>query len=103
MIDTDKYEGHTEGEWVFKHINSNWYQCDKIGEIHMEDIAIKEASANAQLIADAPLLLEEVKQLREVIYDALYLLQTYGWNNNRADAINRLEKVFIKGWKGEEE
>ena len=65
MIDTDKYEGHTEGEWVFKHINSNWYQCDKIGEIHMEDIAIKEASANAQLIADAPLLLEEVKRLRE--------------------------------------
>jgi hypothetical protein len=65
MIDTDKYEGHTEGEWVFKHINSNWYQCDKIGEIHMEDIAIKEASANAQLMADAPLLLEEVKRLRE--------------------------------------
>ena len=65
MIDTNKYEGHTEGPWEFKHINSNWYQCDKIGEIHMEDIAIKEASANAQLIADAPLLLEEVKRLRE--------------------------------------
>jgi hypothetical protein len=65
MIDTDKYEGHTEGLWVFKHINSNWYQCDKIGEIHMEDIAIKEASANAQLIEDAPLLLAEVIRLRE--------------------------------------
>ena len=65
MIDTDKYEGHTEGPWEFKHINSNWYRCDEIGEIHMEDIAIKEASANAQLIADAPLLLEEVKRLRE--------------------------------------
>ena len=67
MIDTGKYEGYTEGEWDFKHINSNWYQCDKIGEIHMEDIAIKEASANAQLIADAPLLLEEVKRLRKEI------------------------------------
>ena len=65
MIDTDKYEGHTEGPWEFKHINSNWYRCDEIGEIHMEDIAIKEASANAQLIADAPLLLQEVKKLRE--------------------------------------
>ena len=65
MIDTDKYEGHTEGPWEFKHINSNWYRCDEIGEIHMEDIAIKEASANAQLIADAPLLLAEVKRLRE--------------------------------------
>ena len=63
MIDTSRYEGHTEGLWVFKHINSNWYRCDKIGEIHMEDIAIKEASANAQLMADAPLLLAEVKRL----------------------------------------
>ena len=65
MIDTNKYEGHTEGSWEFKHINSNWYRCDEIGEIHMEDIAIKEASANTQLIADAPLLLAEVKRLRE--------------------------------------
>jgi len=65
MIDTDKYEGHTPAPWEFKHINSNWYQCDKIGEMHMEDIAIEEASVNAQLIADAPLLLEEVKRLRE--------------------------------------
>ena len=63
MIDTDKYEGHTEGPWEFKHINSNWYQCDKIGEMHMEDIAIEEASVNAQLMADAPLLLAEVKRL----------------------------------------
>jgi len=71
MIDTDKYEGHTEGEWVFKHINSNWYQCDKIGEIHMEDIAIKEASANTQLIADAPLLLEAYKQIHDLLAEVL--------------------------------
>jgi hypothetical protein len=69
MIDTSRYEGHTEGLWVFKHINSNWYRCDKIGEIHMEDIAIKEASANAQLIADAPLLLAEVERLRSIADD----------------------------------
>jgi len=72
MIDTDKYEGHTEGPWEFKHINSNWYQCDKIGEMHMEDIAIEEASVNAQLIADAPLLLEAYKRLR-LVADELYL------------------------------
>jgi len=79
MIDTDKYEGHTEGEWVFKHINSNWYQCDKIGEIHMEDIAIKEASANAQLIADAPLLLAEVKRLRYLLEAHGYCIQSDGY------------------------
>ena len=74
MIDTDKYEGHTPAPWEFKHINSNWYQCDKIGEMHMEDIAIEEASVNAQLIADAPLLLAEVKRLRvyEVAWKMLY-------------------------------
>jgi len=55
------------------------------------------------LMADAPLLLAEVKRLRGVIYDALYVLQTDGWNKNRADAINRLEKILIKGWEGEEE
>ena len=48
-------------------------------------------------------LLEEVKRMRGVIYDALYVLQTDGWNKNRADAINRLEKILIKGWEGEEE
>ena len=81
MIDTDKYEGHTEGPWEFKHINSNWYRCDKIGEIHMEDIAIKEASANAQLIADAPLLLAEVKRLQkrnEWLEEVVALLQEDG-------------------------
>jgi hypothetical protein len=77
MIDTDKYEGHTEGPWEFKHINSNWYQCDKIGEMHMEDIAIEEASVNAQLIADAPLLLEEVKRLRKALHIEEQIVQAF--------------------------
>ena len=91
MIDTDKYEGHTEGEWDFKHINSNWYQCDKIGEIHMEDIAIKEASANAQLIADAPLLLEEVKRLRKELKEAKDVIQYALEMSNDDDSIRVFE------------
>jgi len=43
MIDTDKYEGHDN--WDGTKINMN-------------------NEANVQLIADAPLLLEEVKRLR---------------------------------------
>ena len=52
MIDTDKYEGHTEGKaWKWE----GWYG----------DILVKFTHADKQLIADAPLLLEEVKRLRE--------------------------------------
>jgi len=49
MIDTDKYEGHVlvDGKWV-KHVMSQ-----------------EEYDATKALIKDAPLLLEEVKRLRE--------------------------------------
>ena len=55
MIDTDKYEGHTEGPW-------EWDGA----------ILTVEGQANINLMADAPLILdaykekcEEVKRLRE--------------------------------------
>ena len=71
MIDTSKYEGHTPDEWIVEqgangdtlvssfHPNENGLQTD---------IALVYSSqADAQLMADAPLLLAEVKRLREVI------------------------------------
>ena len=104
MIDTDKYEGHTEGEWYFKHINSNWYQCDKIGEIHMEDIAIEEASANAQLIADAPKLLTEVKRLREENQTLRKMDWEYeclwDWLAENTNLLNTIEPL-MEEWKKE--
>ena len=83
MIDTDKYEGHTEGEWT---VDIDSY--DKYGSIRPVEIsrhergqkgwtliatirhrkplhALEYEKANAQLIADAPLLLAEVKRLTE--------------------------------------
>jgi len=65
MIDTDKYEGHTEGKWNLTpegHIvaDNMTVVCNKytkrIVETNHKDI---------QLIADAPLLLAEVKRLRK--------------------------------------
>ena len=47
MIDTDKYEGHTEGPW-------GWFSSSTLSD------------ANKLLMADAPLLLAEVKRLREI-------------------------------------
>ena len=64
MIDTDKYEGHTPAPW--KNEGGNTY--GKNGE-HIADTVLEmvipqdEAHANSRLIADAPLLLEEVKWL----------------------------------------
>ena len=63
MIDTDKYEGHTEGPW------ESWsdYIMEK-GNSWQEPIAEMDFNfkeADAKLIADAPLLLAEVKRLRE--------------------------------------
>ena len=52
MIDTDKYEGHTDG--------SGW-----IWEAFWDRELVKFGKTDRQLIADAPLLLAEVKRLRE--------------------------------------
>jgi uncharacterized protein (UPF0128 family) len=66
MIDTDKYEGHTEGPWVWSSLNDE--------ELIMFDVErakpniilrAKEDDADAQLIADAPLLLAEVNRLQK--------------------------------------
>ena len=78
MIDTDKYEGHTKGGWYVDDapdvihptvIHEN--QCDAMVA---ELVAItgewtEEDYANARLIADAPLLLAEVKRLRSIADD----------------------------------
>ena len=87
MIDIDKYEGHTPAPWrVVKPSQANatghiWciesateidYSPDHytrvahICVIHNED----DDTINAQLIADAPLLLAEVKRLQKELNEA---------------------------------
>ena len=71
-IDTDKYEGHTEGHtegsWdIFEVYGSDNKLMKCIRPLHDKwgiDLPLV-ASKDAQLIADAPLLLVEVKRLRE--------------------------------------
>jgi len=81
MIDTDKYEGHTPAPWKASHDvveyghivnNTGWRvyvgEHEKRAEIQNYRFDHDELSeANARLIADAPLLLEEVKRLRDGI------------------------------------
>ena len=52
MIDTEKYTGHTEGEWDLHSMGDGW----TIGQLRKID---------RTLMQDAPLLLAEVKRLQE--------------------------------------
>jgi len=73
MIDTDKYKGHTEGEWEWW---NDYIRDTSENELHIAKMEYDYKSADAQLIADAPLLLEEVKRLRE------RLIRAYDWAEN---------------------
>ena len=72
MIDTDKYEGHTPAPWVVKKGERMrvWHQKNEMTSTLICSIQATHCEpqdADAQLIADAPLLLEEVKELRKEI------------------------------------
>tara|TARA_R100000900_G_scaffold84_2_gene125 strand:- start:3 stop:272 length:270 start_codon:yes stop_codon:yes gene_type:complete len=71
MNDTDEYEGHS-GPWTLEHLEDDegqqWFE---IPTVHYTTKQSGDGSqqeyADARLIADAPLLLAEVKRLREGI------------------------------------
>jgi len=70
MIDTDKYEGHTLNNLEIDADLPTWGVYDGNGKVvadynPTDDVDINEA--NARLIADAPLLLEEVKRLHKEV------------------------------------
>ena len=93
MIDTDKYEGHT--------VNRR----DKLGTFKGTDIFVWDwfaqqlpvwaSKADAQLIADAPLLLEEVKRLREAIKVATMDLEEPNMHEEtRKDLLDMLKEMI---------
>jgi rhamnogalacturonyl hydrolase YesR len=79
MIDTDKYEGHTEGKWnvlvssgediTQAHLHDEtagyYFFSQGYNREQEENYNHNESRANARLMCDAPLLLAEVKRLRE--------------------------------------
>lgn len=60
MIDTDKYEGHTQGHWATTTHKGTWL----IYTMGNGNVATINNYEDAKLIAHAPLLLAEVKRLR---------------------------------------
>ena len=107
MIDTDKYEGHTEGPWFWSSLNDE--------ELIMFDVErakpniilrAKEDDADAQLIADAPLLLAEVKQLRTDIADLVICLdnsQDPSWFILKYNEMGQTMRKEGKTWYGQRE
>ncbi len=99
MIDTDKYEGHTPGPWEadLDDEGKRWVDAyDDKGDINLCRIT-NGNKADAQLITDAPLLLEEVKRktaLADALWDFIeanipHLIHqaTDVWNKHNEEAI----------------
>ena len=126
MIDTDKYEGHTEGPWTLSEEYAyelfiyagdvRLAKMDGNAPLHTNEHGNPE-DVNAQLMADAPLLLEEVKRLRGVIAKVWDLIQNsnheeremffWGFDKKNTGWIKRYEELAMKelnwDWWGEEE
>jgi len=126
MIDTDKYEGHTEGPWTLSEEYAyelfiyagdvRLAKMDGNAPLHTNEHGNPE-DVNAQLIADAPLLLAEVKRLRGVIAKVWDLIQNsnheeremffWGFDKKNTGWIKRYEELAMKelnwDWWGEEE
>ena len=92
MIDTDKYEGHTEGPWEiieWEVPNPQWdvmLSCPEVGKFASIQGCNKwrPTEVDVELIADAPLLLAEVKRLREKLFEAELWVnnESYTFENN---------------------
>jgi len=69
MIDTDKYEGHAEGSKSDLHPSGWWVEWVEPCTWYIRDpeVHLVGSEANRLLIQDAPLLLAEVKRLREEV------------------------------------
>ena len=97
MIDTDKYDGHTPGPWkwpkkdsiLLKGPGRNKYI---ITERHRRLSYSIDKKADAQLIADAPRLLAEVKRLTQLNYEQRVEMQRL------RDAYSAIAKVVDNVW-----
>tara|TARA_E500000305_G_C3931960_1_gene193204 strand:+ start:88 stop:378 length:291 start_codon:yes stop_codon:yes gene_type:complete len=91
MIDTDKYEGHSPAPWL-------WYEEDEGLDLVVaddqcrtviEEVKALNTKADEQLIADAPLLLAEVKQIHEILREAF----TTEAKHSGAEYLNMIARI----------
>jgi len=99
MIDTDIYEGHTEGDWNWTKLGTHTgILLDKHGKDIVQlmmpyDLYSNPTDATVLLIADAPKLLAEVKRLSgllDEIDDVVY------YNDKKAGQVLPVEKPNLE-------
>ena len=114
MIDTDKYEGHTEGPWAWDNVgvlqgeeSVLWVDfLEPDPDWHLNNSAIHVSEKDEELIADAPLILEAYKRLRVALKMCEYdievtpimlrdliedCLEEYGYSPNQLTVGNLLK------------
>ena len=93
MIDINKYEGHAPAPWVV--IDGELYQRGANGDYHLD----LHYEPLAQLIADAPLLLAEVKRLHKQLEDCKRQIQfTADWIRDRGEDTHAKELDEFLEW-----
>ena len=75
MIDTDKYEGHTPAPWKTGGYDIQAIKVWTVDGFDKDDNWIHAPRADRTLAVDAPLLLAEVKRLREQLKEANDVIQ----------------------------
>ena len=104
-IDLSRYEGHTPGPWETNSEDSQgvWQEHDEsiprhIAMVHsdqnwedMSETEFMRMMADKDLIADAPLLLEEVKRLRKELIELQEEHRLLGWKC--ATAVDWAEEI----------
>ena len=97
QLNLDKYEGHTEGEWILNRSEANPTEfLLKCGDVTIT--WLEPSEADAQLIADAPLLLAEVLRLREqnkLMVDYFRFMRDGGFTD--------ADWITVNKWIGDEE
>ena len=88
MIDTDKYEGH---DLAKGRVGSDYNIYDRKGNIIFDADDVGSNMATLNLLADAPLLLEEVKRLREENHEMGITLHDLGyrWDEETGEMYHR--------------
>ena len=102
MINTDKYEGHTPAPWelITNYSEENW-DNKWVGSVHLfttlgisfDVVGVNET--DVQLMADAPLLLAEVKKLREQLKEANDVIQ-YALEMSSDDDSTRVFEDYLE-------